>query len=164
MINKQRERNEITTLVFHKHHVNHQDYVYKVCSNRVIGLFLWLCIVAPAEIQSIFCLVLFSTRIGSADAKNDMEPDPQEMLLLLVCTCTCWLHALAYIPKKYFLFVFYYIFEFKIQSDRFYICVSKIFFNKIRPFILYIFKIIIIYLITCIYVPNQPNNVCTTLP
>jgi hypothetical protein len=41
--------------------------------------------------------------------------------------------------KKYFCLFFYYIFEFKIQSERFYICVSKIFY-KTRPFMLYIFK------------------------
>jgi hypothetical protein len=65
---------------------------------------------APAEIQSIFCLVLFSTRTGSADAKkNDLEPGPPEMMLPLVRTGTGWLHAVActsMYTKKYFLFVF----------------------------------------------------------
>jgi hypothetical protein len=35
----------------------------------------------------------------------------------VVRTGAGWLHAVAHLPKKYFLFIFYYIFELKIQSD-----------------------------------------------
>jgi hypothetical protein len=131
----------------------------------VIGLFLWLCSSTRGDLKHIL-FGSFLCAYRSADAKNDLEPGPREMLLPLVRTGTGWLHAVACTStytKKYFLFVFYYIFEVKIQSDRFYICVSKIFLIKL-DYLWYMYFKKIIYLITCIYVPNQANNASTSVP
>jgi hypothetical protein len=88
----------------------------------VISLFLWVCSCTRGDSKYIlFGSFLYVYRFSGCRSLHAVAP----------------LHALAHVQKKYFLFVFYYVIELKIQSDRFYICVSKIFYRT-RPFMLYI--------------------------